>query len=66
MPELTFLTVYLIIGLGCALANWADDFNHGRPQPSWGECLMVVLVGPIAAVADLGVKLLELVRGDRK
>lgn len=66
MPELSFITVYLIIGLGCAIANWADDFNHGRPQPSLGECLMVVLIGPIAAVADLGLKLVEFVRGGRK
>ena len=66
MPEITFFTVYLIVGLGCAIANWADDFNHGRPTAGWGECLMIVLVGPIAAVADLGIKLLEMVRGKRK
>ena len=66
MPEIGFFTVYLIVGIGCAIANWADDFNHGRPQPSWGECLMVVLFGPVAGLADLGVYLVEFLRGGRK
>jgi len=51
--EVSFLTLYLILGIGCALASWADDFNHGRPLPGWGEYLMIVALGPIAAVADL-------------
>ena len=51
--EVSFLTLYLILGVGCALASWADDFNHGRPLPGWGEYLMIVALGPIAAVADL-------------
>ena len=53
MPEFSFVTLYLILGVGCALAQWADDFNHGRPLPGWGEYLMIVTLGPIAAVADL-------------
>jgi len=53
MPELSFVTVYLILGIGCALAQWAEEFNHGRRPPSWGELLMIVTLGPIAAVADL-------------
>jgi hypothetical protein len=51
--EISFLTLYLILGVGCALAQWADDFNHGRPTAGWGEYLMIVALGPIAAVADL-------------
>jgi hypothetical protein len=51
--EVSFLTLYLILGVGCALSQWADDFNHGRRPPSWGELLMIVTLGPIAAVADL-------------
>ena len=51
--EISFFTLYLILGVGCALAQWADDFNHGRPLPGWGEYLMIVTLGPIAAVADL-------------
>ena len=51
--EISFLTLYLILGVGCALASWADDFNHGRPLPGWGEYLMIVTLGPVAAVADL-------------
>ena len=51
--EVSFLTLYLILGVGCALAQWADDFNHGRPLPGWGEYLMIVALGPIAAVANL-------------
>ena len=51
--EVSFVTLYLILGVGCALASWADDFNHGRPLPGWGEYLMIVTLGPIAAVADL-------------
>ena len=53
MPEFSFLTLYLILGVGCALARWAEEFNHGRRPPSWGELLMIVTLGPIAAAADL-------------
>ena len=51
--EVSFLTLYLILGVGCALSQWADDFNHGRPTAGWGEYLMIVTLGPIAAVAGL-------------
>ena len=57
--EISFLTLYLILGVGCALASWADDFNHGRPLPGWGEYLMIVTLGPIAAVADLFISIVE-------
>ena len=57
--EISFLTLYLILGVGCALAQWADDFNHGRPLPGWGEYLMIVALGPIAAVADLFINVAE-------
>jgi hypothetical protein len=57
--EISFLTLYLILGVGCALAQWADDFNHGRPLPGWGEYLMIVALGPIAAVADLVISIGE-------
>ena len=57
--EISFLTLYLILGVGCALASWADDFNHGRPLPGWGEYLMIVTLGPIAAVADLFISIGE-------
>ena len=59
MPELSFFTVYLILGIGCALAQWAEEFNHGRRPPSWGELLMIVALGPIAAVADLTISIAE-------
>jgi len=59
MPEFSFITVYLILGVGCALAQWADDFNHGRPLPGWGDYLMIVALGPIAAVADLTISIAE-------
>ena len=57
--EISFLTLYLILGVGCALAQWADDFNHGRPTAGWGEYLMIVTLGPIAAVADLFINVAE-------
>jgi hypothetical protein len=59
MPEFSFVTLYLILGAGCALAQWADDFNHGRPLPGWGEYLMIVTLGPVAAVADLFISIGE-------
>ena len=59
MPEFSFLTLYLILGVGCALAQWAEEFNHGRRPPSWGELLMIVTLGPIAAVADLFISIGE-------
>ncbi len=57
--EVSFLTLYLILGVGCALSQWADDFNHGRRPPSWGELLMIVTLGPIAAMADLTISIAE-------
>jgi len=57
--EISFLTLYLILGVGCALAQWAEEFNHGRPLPGWGEYLMIVALGPIAAVADLTISIGE-------
>jgi hypothetical protein len=57
--EINALTVYLILGVGCALASWAEEFNHGRRPPSWGELLMIVTLGPIAAVADLTISIGE-------
>jgi len=57
--EISFLTLYLILGVGCALAQWAEEFNHGRPPPGWGELLMIVTLGPIAAVADLFISIGE-------
>ena len=57
--EVSFLTLYLILGVGCALAQWADDFNHGRSLSGWGEYLMIVTLGPVAAVADLILSIAE-------
>ena len=59
MPELSFVTVYLILGVGCALAQWAEEFNHGRQPPGWGELLMIVTLGPIAAAVDLFISIVE-------
>ena len=63
--EISFFTLYLILGVGCALASWADDFNHGRPLPGWGEYLMIVALGPIAAVADLVISIGERISARR-
>jgi len=63
--EVSFLTLYLILGVGCALSQWADDFNHGRRPPSWGELLMIVALGPIAAVADLTISIGERISARR-
>lgn len=65
MPEFSFVTLYLILGVGCALAQWAEDFNHGRPLPGWGEYLMIVALGPIAAVADLIISIGERISARR-
>ena len=65
MPEFSFLTLYLILGVGCALALWAEEFNHGRRPPSWGELLMIVALGPIAAVADLTISIGERISARR-
>ena len=63
--EVSFLTLYLILGVGCALSQWADDFNHGRRPPSWGELLMIVTLGPVAAVADLFISIGERISARR-
>jgi len=64
--EINALTVYLILGVGCALASWAEEFNHGRPLPGWGDYLMIVTLGPIAAVADLTISIGERISAWRK
>lgn len=64
--EVSFVTLYLILGVGCALAQWAEDFNHGRPLPGWGEYLMIVALGPIAAVADLIISIGERITSARR
>ena len=63
--EISFLTLYLILGVGCALASWAEEFNHGRQPPGWGELLMIVALGPIAAVADLIISIGERISARR-
>ena len=63
--EISFFTLYLILGIGCALSQWADDFNHGRRPPSWGELLMIVTLGPVAAVADLTISIGERISARR-
>ena len=63
--EVSFLTLYLILGVGCALAQWAEEFNHGRQPPGWGELLMIVTLGPVAAVADLTISIGERISARR-
>jgi len=52
--EINALTIYLILGVGCALASWAEDFQHPHEKPLqlW-EFLFIITLGPALAAINL-------------
>ena len=51
--ELNALTVYLILGVGCALASWAEDYNTHSDRLTFWEYAFIIFLGPVFAVFEL-------------
>lgn len=58
--EINALTIYLILGVGCALASWAEDFQHPHEKPlQFWEYVFIMLFGPILAAINLAMLVRE-------
>lgn len=52
--DLNPLTVYLILGVCCALASWSEDFEKQPDQPlTFWEYVFIIFLGPVFAVFEL-------------
>ena len=52
--EINVLTIYLILGIGCALASWAEEFqNPNEKRLHFWEYVFIVTLGPVFAVFEL-------------
>jgi len=51
--EVNALTVYLILGIACALASWAEDYNTHEDRLTFWEFVFIVCLGPVFAVFEL-------------
>ena len=51
--EIDALTVYLLLGLACALASWAEDYNRHEDRLTVWELVFIVCLGPVFAVFEL-------------
>lgn len=58
--DLNPLTVYLILGVCCALASWSEDYQKQPAQPlTFWEYAFIIFLGPVFAVFELAL----LIRG---
>jgi len=54
MIEVNILTVYLILGVSCALASWAEDFQKQTEKPlTFWEYVFIICLGPVFAVFEM-------------
>jgi hypothetical protein len=52
--EINALTIYLILGVGCALASWAEDFqNPNEKRLHFWEYVFIITLGPVLAAINL-------------
>ena len=52
--EINALTVYFTLGIACARASWAEDFQHPDETPlNFWEYVFIVALGPVFAVFEL-------------
>jgi hypothetical protein len=51
--EIDALTVYLALGLACALASWAEDYNTHEDRLTLWEFVFIIFLGPVFAVFEL-------------
>lgn len=54
MIELNILTVYLILGVSCAIASWSEDFQKQTAHPlTFWEYVFIICLGPVFAVFEM-------------
>jgi hypothetical protein len=51
--EINALTVYLALGIVCALAMWAEDFENRRDTFNVWEYVLIITLGPALAAINL-------------
>ena len=51
--EINTLTVYFTLGVACALASWAEDYNTHTDRLTFWEFVFIVCLGPVFAVFEL-------------
>lgn len=51
--EINALTVYFMLGIACALASWAEDYNTHTDRLTFWEFVFIVCLGPVFAVFEL-------------
>ena len=52
--ELNALTIYQILGVCCALASWAEDYQKQPDQPlTFWEYVFIICLGPVFAVFEM-------------
>jgi hypothetical protein len=52
--EINALTVYLILGIGCALASWAEEFQNPHEKRLHSlEYVFIITLGPVMAAINL-------------
>ena len=51
--EINALTVYFTLGVACALASWAEDYNTHTDRLTFWEFVFIVCFGPVFAVFEL-------------
>ena len=58
--EINVLTIYLILGIGCALASWAEDFQYANEKRlHFWEYVFIITLGPVLAAINLGLLVRE-------
>ena len=58
--EINALTVYLILGVGCALASWAEEFQNPHEKRLHSlEYMFIVTLGPVLAAINLAMLVRE-------
>jgi hypothetical protein len=58
--EINALTVYLILGIGCALASWAEEFQNPHEKRLHSlEYMFIVTLGPVLAAINLAMLVRE-------
>ena len=51
--EINALTVYFTLGIACALASWAEDYNTHEDRLTLWEFVFIIFLGPVFAVFEL-------------
>jgi len=58
--EINVLTIYLILGIGCALASWAEEFQNPHEKRLHSlEYMFIVTLGPVLAAINLAMLVRE-------